>query len=146
MQFLFSILALALVGNSSFATVDGHDRVYIVVQDVQSEEFFLERAPIIGCYGTSQGARLGAFVKEYKAISNVGCGSEPVYENINTLSCATIVDAKESQDFYSYSEVTLDISKCSFKNDAQFITMVRTAAAKNFPQMNKQEVVLKLIK
>ena len=33
--FLFSI--------QSFATVDGHTRAYIVVKDVQSEEFFVEQ-------------------------------------------------------------------------------------------------------
>ncbi len=33
--------------NVAHATVDAHDRIYIVARNIQSEEFFVERAPII---------------------------------------------------------------------------------------------------
>lgn len=139
---------LNLVGNSAHATVDGPDRLYLVVENIHDDsDFFLERAPIVGCWGLPQGARLVAFTAEYKVPSNIGCGGEPHLDNINALTCAKLVDAKESKDFMSFSEITLDISACPHKNNAKFITMVRTAAKYNFPQSNKsREVRLNLIK
>lgn len=134
-----------LLTSTTFATVDGHDKVYLVVQHIQSGEFFLERAPIIGCYGLARGPQLAQFTAEYKVNSNIGCGGETFQDNINYLTCAKIVDSKESADFSSFSEITLDISKCEAKNDPKFITMVRTAAKLNFP-LKKGEVKLKLIK
>lgn len=147
MKLFLSALALTFLAAPAFATVDANDRVFIVVQHVQDDQdFFLERAPIVGCYGLAQGARLVAFTSQYKVPTNIGCGSPAIEENINALSCATLVDSKESADYMSFSEITLDISKCPAKNNAKFITMVRTAAMKNFPQTNRREVVLKLIK
>lgn len=148
MRILLAAIVSFVTAAPAFATVDGHDRVYVVVQNIQDEnEFFVERAPIIGCYGLAQGARLAAWTREYPVVTNIGCGGTPATENINALTCATIVDSKESADFASFSDVTLDISKCAAKNNAKFITMVRTSAKLNFPQKNKgREVRLKLVK
>lgn len=148
MRILFSALLFFGYAQSAIATVDGHDRAYIVVQNVQDdEEFFVERAPIIGCYGLEQGARLAQFTAPYMATSNIGCGGIRALDNINALSCAKEVAAEESADFRSFSKITLDISACAAKNNPKFITMVRTAAKLNFPQSNKNiEVQLTLIK
>lgn len=128
-----------------YATVDAHDKAYIVVKDIQTEEFFIERAPIIGCYGLAKGPQLIQFTSEYKVSSNIGCGGEKKLDNINYLTCATVVDSKESDDYLSFSEITLDISKCADKENPKLITMLRTAAKLNFP-MKKGEVKLNLIK
>ena len=146
MKTFLTIFAFLIGAAPAFATVDGHSRVYLVVQNIQEpEEFFLERAPIIGCYGLPQGPQLVQFTSEYKATSNIGCGGETFYDNINYLVCAKVIDAKESADFMSFREITLDISNCEAKDNPKFITMVRTAAKLNFPQ-KRGEVVLKLIK
>lgn len=123
-----------LSASISFATVDANSRAYIVVQDVQSEAFFVERAPIIGCYGLAKGPQLAQFTAPYKVISSIGCGNLTNEENINYLTCAKLVSAKESSDFTTFSEITLDISTCPAKNNAQFIKTMRTAAQLNFPQ------------
>lgn len=145
MNKFFAGLLVLLSSTGAFATSDAHDRVYIVVRDIQSEEFFIERAPIIGCYGLARGPQLVQLTAEYKVTSNIGCGGPVMYDNINYLTCATVVDSKESADYMSFSEITLDISKCDAKNDAKFITILRTAAKLNFP-LKKGEVNLKLIK
>ncbi len=137
--------ALLLMTLNAFADSDRHDRVYLVVQDIMSEEFFVERAPIIGCSGSAKGAQLIQFTSEYKVNSNIGCGGETLQDNINYLTCATLVSAKELSDSTSFSEITLDISKCEAKNNSKFITMLRTAAKLNF-SLKKGEVKLNLIK
>lgn len=140
------ILLLAMFSQIVYATVDANDRVYIVVQHVQDDsDFFVERVPIIGCYGLSKGAALTQFTLEYKATSNIGCGDAATQENINALSCAKLVDSKESADYTTFSQVTLDISKCPAKDNPKFITMVRTAAKLNFSN-KKNSVQLKLLK
>lgn len=136
---------LGLFSINAFATVDAHDKVYLVVKNIQSEEFFVERAPIIGCYGLARGPQLVQFTAEYKVNSNMGCGGETFQDNINYLTCAKVVSSKESNDFMSFSEITLDISKCEDKNNPKLITMIRTAAKLNFP-LKKGEVKLNLIK
>lgn len=142
---LISLIFLVGPVLSAHATVDAHDRVYLVVQDIQSEEFFVERVPVIGCYGLPQGPQLQQFTAEYQAPYNVGCGGPAGTENINALSCAKVVTAIESADYSSFKDIVLDISKCPAKDNKQFITMVRTAAKRNFPQ-KKGEVKLTLIK
>lgn len=144
-------LMLALSTPLAQATVDANDRVHLVVADINSEEttidYMIERAPIIGCYGVEQGARLYAWVTEYKATQNVGCGGTPIHEDINALSCAKVLESKESDDFYSFSEITLDISKCQDKNNPAFVKAIQASARKNFPQKDKKKsVVLKLVK
>lgn len=129
------------------ATVDGHDRVFLVVEHIQSGEFFIERAPLIGCYGLPQGPKLAQWTASYSVPVNVGCGGQPARYNINALTCARVTKAVESSDFMSFSAITLNISRCSKKNNAQFITMVRTSAKLNFPQSNpRREVRLTLVK
>ena len=144
-KFLLALLALSWT--SAFATVDGHDSTWIVVQNVQEpEDFLIQSAPVVGCYGLAQGPRLVQWTMEYKATQNIGCGGPAVVENINYLICAKVVSSKESADYNSFSDITLDISKCDQKNNAKFITMVRTSAARNFPQTNGSQVKLTLIK
>jgi phage anti-repressor protein len=136
---------MSLLASNAFATVDSHDKVYLVVKNIQSEEFFVERAPIIGCYGLARGPQLVQFTAEYKVNSNIGCGGETFQDNINYLTCAKITDSKESADYMSFSEITLDISKCEDKSNPNLITMIRTAAKLNFP-LKKGEVKLNIIK
>ncbi len=71
MKIFLSSFVFLFVSNA-FATSDAHDRVYLVVQNVQSEEFFVEQAPIIGCYGLPKGPQLIQFTAEYKVNSNMG--------------------------------------------------------------------------
>ncbi|HMN70145.1 MAG TPA: hypothetical protein PKC28_16520 [Bdellovibrionales bacterium] len=147
MKQLIASLILTVFAAPAFATIDANDWVELVIANVQDDtEFGVQRGPIVGCYGMAQGARLYAWVAEYKATSNVGCGMTPVYENVNALTCAKIVKSKESNDYMSFSEITLDISACPQKDNQQFITMIRTSAARNFPQSGGKEVVLTLIK
>ena len=134
-------LALALltfisVQNFAMATVDAHTRVFLVVQDIQSEEFFVERAPIIGCYGLPQGPQLLQLTSEYRVSSNIGCGGPTFFDNINYLTCASVAEAIESDDFMSFSEITLDISKCDAKENPDFISAVKKAIKLNFPSEN----------
>lgn len=66
------LLFITLLSSSiSFATVDANSRAYIVVQDIQSEAFFVERAPILGCYGLARGPQLAQFTAPYKVISSI---------------------------------------------------------------------------
>ena len=143
-------LALIFSASQAQATVDAHDRVYIVVEDINGIDaptYLVERAPIVGCYGLRQGPRLSAWVTEYKAPQNIGCGGTTSFENINALTCATVVDSKESDDYSSFTEITLDVSKCQEKNNPNFLKAIETSARKNFPQANKsQAVILQLIK
>ncbi|HLE12500.1 MAG: hypothetical protein A2504_07585 [Bdellovibrionales bacterium RIFOXYD12_FULL_39_22] len=139
------IFLATLFSFTAFATVDGQTRVFLVVQDVNSEEFFVERAPIIGCYGLPYGPQLVQFTAEYSAPSNVGCGMHGVVDNINYLTCAKVLNTRESANYMSLVEMTLDISGCEAKNNPQFITMVRTAAKLNFP-LKKGEIKLTLVK
>ncbi|MBK8203571.1 MAG: hypothetical protein IPK68_15010 [Bdellovibrionales bacterium] len=146
MKKLMLLVLSAFFGHPVFATSDAHDRVYLVVQHLsESEDFFVERVPIIGCYGPLRGPHLAQFTSEYKVNSNIGCGGKALSENINYLTCAKITSHKESPDYQSFSEITLDISNCEAKNNTQFITMVRTAAKLNFPLKNG-EVKLTLVK
>lgn len=138
-------VVMILFTSSVFATVDGHDKVYLVVKNIQTDEYFVERAPIIGCYGLARGPQLAQFTAEYKVNSNIGCGGKTFQDNINYLTCATITDSKESVDYMSFSEITLDISKCEDKNNPKLITMIRTAAKLNFP-LKKGEVKLNIVK
>jgi hypothetical protein len=146
---LFVFFALVGFTSTASATVESYDRVYLVIQNFNEGEndFFVERAPLIGCYGLPQGARLAQFTAPYKAPSNIGCGGKSTTEDINALVCAKTISSKESKDYASFSEITLDISRCPAKHNPKFITMLRTAAKLNFPQSNKKkEVKLILIK
>lgn len=138
------IFALSVMFTSnSFATVDAFTEAWIVVEDFNSEgKFFPQKVPVIGCYGLPQGPQLAQFVSEYKVKSTMGCGDDSdEMTDINALSCATITDSVEDELFNSYKKIVLDISKCPAKNNKNFITMVRTAAARNFPQYKNGKVV-----
>ncbi|MBL7544805.1 MAG: hypothetical protein JNL11_13390 [Bdellovibrionaceae bacterium] len=137
--------ALFFLSTYALATVDGHSRAYIVVQDIQSEEFFIERVPVIGCYGLSYGPKLVQFTAPYKASSNIGCGGEQFFDDINYLVCAKVTSTVESKDYSTITHMTLDISGCEEKNNPQLITMIRTAAKLNFPQA-KGEIKLTIVK
>ena len=145
MKNLIALLTFTLSTQAAFATVDANDRAYIVAQNINSEEFFVERVPIIGCYGLNYGPQLAQWTSPYMATSNIGCGGPVASENINYLVCAKVVDAKENADYTGFSEVTLDISQCEAKANPQFITMLRTSAKLNFP-LKTGEVKLNLIK
>jgi hypothetical protein len=145
MKAIFFALALIVSAPFAHATVDAHTRVFLVVQDVQSEEFFVERAPLIGCYGIAQGPQLVQFVSDYYVANGIGCGMPAAQVNINALTCAKVVDSEENKTFTGIGKITLDISACAAKNNPKFITMIRTAAKLNFPQ-KRGEVKLTLIK
>jgi len=141
----FNLIAVSLLTSQAFATVEGLTRVHLVVWDENANEYRIESAPVMGCIGLVQGPQLVQFTSEYKVKTNVGCGPSNFEENINYLTCAKVESYKESNDFMSFSEITLDISQCEDKNNPQLITMIRTAAKRNFPQ-KKGEVRLNLKK
>lgn len=148
MKYLIGALLTLSFSISAFATVDGLTQVSIVHKDVNSEEFRLINAPVMGCYGLAQGPQLEQWTKEYLVKGNIGCGGIPQYEeNLNYLTCAKVLDSSEDETSGIFKEITLDISKCADKDNKQFITMVRTSAARNFPQSKKtNEVKLNLVK
>lgn len=115
---------------SAFATVDSNTNVFILVQHIQSGEFFVQKAPIIGCYGPARGPELAQLTRPYM-VNNLGCGMDGV-ENINALVCASVLSAIESDDFSTFKQITLDISKCAEKNNKDFDEMVRKVVRMNF--------------
>lgn len=146
MKSLISAFLLLLTFHAG-ATSDGHTKAYIVVQHVQDpSEFFVERVPVIGCYGVNYGPQLVQFTAPYQASSNIGCGGEQFFDQINYLTCAKVTDHKFSATGSELNGLTLDISACEEKHNPMLITMIRTAAKLNFPQTNKKkEVQLKII-
>lgn len=138
---LILFFAAFVMADYAEATIDANDRVYLVSQHVQSGEFYIERAPMIGCFGLPQGPRLVQFTEPYRAPSNIGCGGIKTLVNINRLSCASVVSAQESNDYLSFSKITLDISKCRHKRNADYLATVRKAARMNFPQSDPTKAV-----
>ncbi len=151
---ILMISLVTLAANQVLATVDGMTSAWIVVQNIQDDtDFTVMSVPVIGCYGLSQGPQLVQFTAEHNVKSTMGCGdADTSVTNINALSCAKVVESEESDDFASFKKIVLDVSQCSYKNNAKFITMVRTAAKRNFPQTvkgkvnKKKEVNLVIIK
>jgi len=139
---IFGLLGLAL---PSLATVDGHTHVYLVVEHIQSGEYFIEKAPMIGCYGIAKGPQLVQFTSEYKVPSNIGCGGTAFLDNINALTCAEVTDSEEADDFDGFKSVTLNISKCAAKENPDFLSMAKKAAKMNFAS-KKGPFSLKLLK
>lgn len=137
------LIAFALLFSAQvFATVDGMTEAWIVVQDVQDEEAFtVMKVPVIGCYGVAQGPQLAQFTAPHKVKATMGCGdSDTSTVDINALSCGVVESAEEvDPGFTGFKKIVLNISKCPnvFKENKQFITMIRTAAARNFPQYKK---------
>lgn len=140
-SFFFALLTA--FSFNSFATVDALTSGWIVVQNVQDEDDFgVQQVAIMGCYGLAQGPQLTQFTAEHNIKATMGCGdSDTSVININALSCGVVTDSEESADFASFKKITLDISQCPYKNNKKFITMVRTAAARNFPQTKKGKIV-----
>lgn len=126
----FVICFLSFLSLNAFATVDSNTNVFILVQHIQSGEYFVQKAPVIGCYGLPRGPELAQLTKPYM-VNNVGCGMDGV-ENINTLICATVINAVESDDFSTFRQITLDISKCNEKSNKDFNEMVRKVVRMNF--------------
>lgn len=145
MKSLAALVFGLFISGSAFATVDGHTHTFLVVEHIQSGEFFIEKAPLIGCYGIAKGPQLMQFTAEYKVPSNIGCGGEKFMDNINALTCGRVVDSDESDDFSGFKSVTLDLTKCANKDNESFIQMVRKAAKMNFAPDNSKDFKLILI-
>ena len=128
------VLIATLLTSSAFATADAVTSVHLVVQHVNdSGDFTVEKTVLVGCYGVAYGPQLTQFTKEYKAPMSVGCGWDTnVVENINYLTCAKVVDSKESSDYSTLSRLTLDISGCEDKNNPKLERAIRKAVKRNF--------------
>lgn len=144
MKSFFTIFS-ALLTFSSMATVDSNTTVYILAQHVQTGEYFVQQAPIVGCYGLPRGPQFVMLTREYVVPSNVGCGGS-FNDNLNVLTCAKVVDSKESADYATYSAITLDISKCEDKDNQDFINGIKKVIKMNFATNVVKEINLKLIK
>lgn len=128
----------------SMATVDANTKVYILVKDINTEEFLVERAPVIGCWGIAKGPELEQLTREY-VVNNLGCGSVS-QENINALTCAKVEKAVESDDFSTFKEITLNISKCADKDNKDFIDSIKKVVKLNFATKEIKNPTLFLVK
>lgn len=138
---LASLFALSL---SAQATVDGHMNMFIMVRDINSGEYFMEKAPLIGCWGLPKGPELLQLTREYQ-VANLGCGSV-TKENINALTCAKVTDSVEADDYSTFKEITLDISNCDDKNNEDFLSAVKKVVKLNFASKSVKNPKLNLIK
>jgi len=134
---------LALLSNA-YATVDSNTNVFIVVKHIQSEEYFVQRAPLIGCYGLPRGPQLLQLTRSY-LVNNLGCGSSTT-ENINALSCATVLSSVEADDYSTFKKIILNISKCDDKNNHDFIHAIRKVVRLNFATKTVPNPKLILVK
>jgi hypothetical protein len=73
----------------------------------------------------------------------MGCGMESTLENINYLTCATVVDSTENEDYTNFAEIALDITRCERRNDENFLNAVREAVNLNFSKNTKLKFVTK---
>lgn len=139
------ILSLLLVISShAYATVDSNATVFIPVQHIQSGEYFVQIAPLIGCYGLPRGPQLAQLTRAY-FVNNLGCGTV-TKENINALKCGTVVSAVEADDFSTFKKITLNISACPDKNNGEFIHIVKKVVRLNFATKTVPHPKLVLIK
>lgn len=136
--------SLLITSINSFATVDANTSLFILGKDIQSEEYFVQKAPIIGCWGIAKGPELAQLTTPYE-VNSLGCGSV-TKENINTLTCASIVSYSETQDYMGIKELTLDISKCDDKNNTDFLNGVKKVVKLNFSTKAVPNPKLNLIK
>lgn len=136
-------LSIAFMSNA-FATVDSNTNVFLLVRHVQSGEYFIERAPLVGCYGLPRGPQLAQLTRPY-IVSNLGCGMNSK-ENINALACGKVVEAIEANDYSTFKKITLDISKCDEKNNRDFIHGIRKIVRFNFATKTNPRPVLVLLK
>jgi len=125
-------------------TVDSNTNVFFPVKHIQSGEYFVQMAPLIGCYGLPRGPQLQQLTKAYK-VNNLGCGTV-TSENINALTCATVVGAVESNDYSTFKLITMNIKKCEDKNNSDFIAAVRKSVRLNFATKTVPHPKLVLLK
>jgi hypothetical protein len=130
--------------SNSQATVDSNTTVFIVIQHVQSGEYYTEKAPIIGCWGIQKGPELAQLTKPY-VVSNLGCGMES-RENINALTCAKVTNFVESDDSSTFKTITLDISGCEDKNNPDFILAIKKVVKLNFATKTLRNPALTIVK
>jgi len=118
------------LSSNAFATVDSNTNVFFPVKHIQSGEYFVQVAPIIGCYGLPRGPQLSQLTKSYM-VNNLGCGTV-TSENINALTCAKVLDFVEADDYSTFKKITLDISKCEDKNKHDFFHVIKKVIRLNF--------------
>lgn len=138
---IFTLLSLIL-SFTSFATVDSNTRVFILVRHVQSGDYFVERAPIVGCWGYSKGPELSQLTKPY-VVGNLGCGMD-AQENINALTCAKVENAIEADDSSTFKEIVLNISDCEEKKNPDFIEGIKKTVRVNFATKSVKNPILVL--
>jgi len=141
MKLFFSFFLFSLA-TTTFATVDSNTRVFILIRHVQSGEYAIERAPLVGCYGMPKGPELVQLTTPY-VVGNLGCGMNGS-EDINALSCAKTLDFKESEDASTYKEITLDISNCVDKTNPEFIQGIKKVVKINFATRTVKNPVVKI--
>jgi hypothetical protein len=124
------LLALFSVSLSAHATSDSNTEVFIPVRHIQSGEYFVQKAPMIGCYGLPKGPQINQLVAPY-LVNNLGCGSSNS-ENINALSCASVTSAVEADDFSTFKKITLNLSQCDERDNAEFIRTIKKVVRLNF--------------
>jgi hypothetical protein len=137
-------LILLLSSLNSFATIDANTSLFILGKDIQSAEYFVQKAPIIGCWGIAKGPELAQLTAPYE-VNSLGCGSVSK-ENINALTCASLTSYTETEDFSGVKELTLDISKCDDKNNSDFINGVKKVVKLNFASKAVPNPKLNLVK
>lgn len=137
------ILALAILGallpaSKSVATTDALTDIALVVRNIHDPDLFeVRNFTIFGCYGTDTGPLLAQFTEEYKIPSNIGCGGQRFFDNINYLTCAKISKSVANEKIYTGLDlIELDISKCDAKTNENFIAAVRLAVIRNFVPYN----------
>ncbi len=124
------LLTLLAFGQFAFATVDSNTNVFIPVKHIQTGEYFVQIAPVIGCYGLPRGPQLQQLMKPYM-VNNVGCGQTSQVD-INALSCAQLVSSVEADDFSTFKKITIDVSKCEDNDGQEFIQAVKKVVKLNF--------------
>lgn len=130
MKKILALFTVFTIHTNAFATSDANTNVFIPVQHVQSGEFFVQIAPLIGCYGLPRGPQLQQLVAPYM-VNNLGCGTTST-ENINALSCAVVESAVEADDFSTFKKITLNITACPDKTNPDFIKTIKKVVMLNF--------------
>ena len=87
----FLIILVSFFSLKSFATVSAMTEVFILSQDDVSGEYYVQKLPLVGCFGLAKGPQLEQVVSPYFIPSNVGCGVEALESDINVLSCAKYI-------------------------------------------------------
>lgn len=131
LNFLFIIGPLMLLSQLS----RGESIQWVHLVSLNEGKFGVVKVPVLGCSGFAQATQLDQFTKEYLVNADMGCGTITNGQvNINYLTCAKLTESEVSQDNKSIAKISLNIANCDHKASRNFITMVRTAAALNFPQ------------